>query len=106
MNGSGGGGGGKLSLRISYHAFGFSGGHYAGLAVSADGAFHPTWVDNRTGVALLDRKGVVQQSSGTLPSGRELDLASPTCQACHRFPAPERRATATSDGDMSRALRR
>ena len=43
-----------------------------------------------SGVMLLDRKGIVQHSSGSVPSGRELSLDSPTCQACHQFPPAER----------------
>ena len=42
-------------------------------------------------VVLLDRAGVARFASGALPSAGELDLRSPTCQACHRLP-PERRA--------------
>ena len=42
-------------IPISVRILGFftSGGHTSGLAVDADGTFHPTWIDNRTGVAQL-----------------------------------------------------
>jgi hypothetical protein len=42
-----------VSVRSSLHAFFASAGHTTGLAVDADGTFHPTWVDNRTGVPQL-----------------------------------------------------
>jgi HAMP domain-containing protein len=41
-------------------------------------------------VMLLDRDGVVQFSSGQHGTGDELSLESPTCQACHQYPAAER----------------
>jgi PAS domain S-box-containing protein len=41
-------------------------------------------------VMLLDREGTVQVSSGPLQPGDELNLGSPTCQACHRYPPAER----------------
>jgi PAS domain S-box-containing protein len=41
-------------------------------------------------VVLLDRAGVVRFSSAPVPDARELDLRSPTCQACHRLPAERR----------------
>ena len=48
-------------------------------------------------VMLLDRQGTVQFSSGPLEPGDELDLASPTCQACHRYPAAERMSSRVLD---------
>jgi hypothetical protein len=53
LMGAGSGAGGILSVNFAYNAFGFSGGHYAGMAVSSDGRFSPTWVDNRTGVPQI-----------------------------------------------------
>jgi PAS domain S-box-containing protein len=41
-------------------------------------------------VLLLDRQGVARFSSAPVRDASELDLRSPTCQACHRLP-PERR---------------
>lgn len=38
-----------LDILIRAHTW-VDGGHYAGLAASADGVFFPLWVDNRTGV--------------------------------------------------------
>ena len=42
-----------LSVFIGVDSFFVSGGHTSGLAVDADGTFHPTWIDNHTGVAQL-----------------------------------------------------
>ena len=44
-------------------------------------------VDN---VVLLDRSGTVRYSSSPLQPGNDLRIESPTCQACHRFPADQR----------------
>jgi hypothetical protein len=45
------------SLRVSTHAnlkkeddFRFNGGDTSGLTADVDGAFHPLWIDNRTGI--------------------------------------------------------
>jgi PAS domain S-box-containing protein len=43
-----------------------------------------------SGVMLLDRQGVVRYSSTPLREPKELDLRSPTCQACHRLPPAQR----------------
>ena len=45
---------------------------------------------NAEQVALLDRHGVVQFSSGPVGSAADFAPDSPTCQACHRFPAAQR----------------
>ena len=42
-----------VSVFVGIDDFFVSGGHTSGLAVDADGSFHPTWVDNHTGVAQL-----------------------------------------------------
>lgn len=46
-------GGRPVTLDVAVRGFSFQGGHYSGLAVAADGVFHPTWVDNRTGVSQI-----------------------------------------------------
>ena len=45
---------------------------------------------NAEQVALLDRDGVVQFSSAPLASTADFQPDSPTCQACHQFPASQR----------------
>ena len=42
-----------VSIGVYLDPFFVSGGHTSGLAVDADGSFHPTWTDNRTGIAQL-----------------------------------------------------
>jgi hypothetical protein len=44
---------GGITLSANIDPFYVSGGHTTGMAVDASGAFFPTWVDNRTGVAQL-----------------------------------------------------
>jgi hypothetical protein len=39
---------GPITVKL-YTGLGYEMGHYAGLAVTADGVFHPVWADNRTG---------------------------------------------------------
>lgn len=61
LMGSGAGGGhpseyrsgGLLRGTVSLHHFNNKGGDTAGMAAGADGAFHPFWVDNRTGVPQI-----------------------------------------------------
>jgi hypothetical protein len=38
---------------ITVHGHGYTAGEYGGLTASADGIFHPLWMDNRTGVPQL-----------------------------------------------------
>jgi hypothetical protein len=45
--------GGPLRSDVVYSHFNLVGGHTAGLAASADGLFHPLWVDDRTGVSQI-----------------------------------------------------
>ncbi|HKY41513.1 MAG TPA: sialidase family protein [Pyrinomonadaceae bacterium] len=45
--------GGALKFDLSISQFNLSGGHTAGMDADANGAFHPFWVDNRTGVAQV-----------------------------------------------------
>ncbi len=56
------------------HSFHFSGGHTAGLAADASGAFHVLWADNRTGMPQMwtARVGV---TGGVVVNGSQ-DLAS------------------------------
>jgi hypothetical protein len=42
-----------VSVGLSVHGFFISSGHTSGLAVDADGTFHPTWIDNHAGVPQL-----------------------------------------------------
>jgi hypothetical protein len=42
-----------VSVFAGLDPFFVSGGHTTGLAVDADSTFHPTWIDNHTGVAQL-----------------------------------------------------
>lgn len=42
-----------VGIHVGLQIFFTSGGHTSGLAVDADGSFHPTWIDNRTGVAQM-----------------------------------------------------
>jgi hypothetical protein len=55
--GGGGGRGGAasrpLGVRVGLNWFYIAGGHTSGMAVDAEGVFHPVWVDNRTGVPHL-----------------------------------------------------
>lgn len=58
-------------------------------------------------VLLLDRMGRVRYSSRPVPDPRELDEASPTCQACHRFPPAQRgsaRVIETRNGTVLRTV--
>jgi hypothetical protein len=62
-----------VSLRIGINPFFFSGGHTSGLAVDATGTFHPTWIDNRTGVAQIWSAPV--RIDGTVVNHGTTDLA-------------------------------
>jgi PAS domain S-box-containing protein len=58
-------------------------------------------------VMLVDREGVVQFSSGPVQEGAELNVQSPTCQACHRYPASQRtssRVLETRGGEVLRTV--
>ena len=46
---------------------------------------------------LLDRDGIVQFSSGPLEAGDEMNLQSPTCQACHQYPPAQRASSRVID---------
>ncbi len=76
IEGGGRSGGKPVTLAIAVRGFSFQGGHYSGLAVGADGIFHPTWVDNRTGVsqiwtAPITVRGSVEKHGGGIPSSLE-----------------------------------
>ncbi|HLA09499.1 MAG TPA: sialidase family protein [Pyrinomonadaceae bacterium] len=43
-------GGSSVTIKISPSYFTFTGGDTVGMAVDANGAFHPFWIDNRTGI--------------------------------------------------------
>jgi hypothetical protein len=75
--------GGPLRTDIVYSHFNFVGGHTAGLASSADGLFHPSWVDNRTGVSqvytttirVLDGKATQRDARGASGTNRRAGRA-------------------------------
>lgn len=47
-------GGGVIRILAGYHAYQFfTGGDYSGMAVDAEGVFHPVWSDDRTGVSQI-----------------------------------------------------
>lgn len=48
-----GGSGEDVKADVSLHSFNEIGGHTAGMAADASGAFHPFWVGNRTGVPQI-----------------------------------------------------
>lgn len=65
--------GGKLvSLSARIDNFSFSPGHNSGLAADANGAFHPVWIDNRTGVAQMWTAPVTVSGAVALNGGGEL----------------------------------
>jgi hypothetical protein len=41
---------GDYTISVGLDAFHFNGGHTGGMAATADGVFHPFWIDNRTGI--------------------------------------------------------
>lgn len=45
--------GGPIVMTVALNGFQFNGGHTGGMAVTADGRFHPLWVDNRTGISQV-----------------------------------------------------
>jgi hypothetical protein len=62
-----------VSVFAGLDPFFVSGGHTTGLAVDADGTFHPTWIDNHTGVAQL--WSVSLKVDGTVVKHGAVDLA-------------------------------
>lgn len=63
---------GRLTITAGYHSFGFSGGHYVGMGVSPTGEFHPTWIDNRTGVSQIWTAPVAVQGNAVKHGSAEL----------------------------------
>ncbi|HEY3380179.1 MAG TPA: ATP-binding protein [Vicinamibacterales bacterium] len=58
-------------------------------------------------VVLLDREGHVRYSSVPADRGADLQIGSPTCQACHRYPPEQRgssRVIETSGGTILRTV--
>jgi len=69
-----------VSLAASLNNFSFSPGHNGAFAADAAGAFHPMWIDNRTGVyqvwtATVTVKGLVARNGGA-DLGELADLSS------------------------------
>ncbi len=56
-------------------------------------------------VMLLDRQGVVKYSSAPGLPDTAISLDSPTCQACHKFPAAERGVSRVIEGGNGTMLR-
>ena len=56
-------------------------------------------------VLLLDRLGDVRYSSGAPPPAHELQMGSPTCQACHQYPADRRESSHVIDASGGTVLR-
>lgn len=77
------------SLQVSLSNFMFMGGDTSGLAATADGVFHPVWVDNHTGTPQVwtatvvvnreEAKATVSASSATRALGNDavVELISP-----------------------------
>ena len=63
-----------LSLNFTVHSFFTRGGDTSGLAVGSDGTFHPTWIDNRTGIAQL--WSALVKVNGTVVKHGSADLAA------------------------------
>jgi hypothetical protein len=64
--------GGGVTLSATIDPFYVSGGHTTGMAVDASGAFFPTWVDNRTGVAQLWTAPITVAGAAVKNGGQEL----------------------------------
>jgi two-component system NtrC family sensor kinase len=56
-------------------------------------------------ILVLDRLGHVRYASGPTGAPGELDLSSPTCQACHRYPPAERGSARVIDTRNGTVLR-
>jgi len=94
-----------VSARVGPGSFQFSGGHTAGLAASADGAFHPFWVDNRTGIhqvwtAAVNVSGqAYRNGSAALASMR--DVSSMITLNLHNVVFDSAAGTVTADASLS-----
>lgn len=86
--GRGSGGESVHRADVSLHSFNEIGGHTAGLAVDADGRFHPVWVDNRTGVSQMWTAPVTVDGEAVRHGDRRLsalrDLTSRTALGVER----------------------
>ena len=73
--------GGGLSFNLRRFEW-IAGGHTAGMAADANGAFHPFWVDNRTGVSQIWTASVAVRGTAVKNGSVELsqldDLSSST----------------------------
>lgn len=56
-------------------------------------------------VVLLDRQGVVRYAAPPADGPADLDLKSPTCQACHRFPPAARASSRVIEARGGEVLR-
>jgi PAS domain S-box-containing protein len=56
-------------------------------------------------VMLLDRNGVAQYWSADRPAAADLEIDSPTCQACHQYPPEQRGASRVIDTKGGTVLR-
>lgn len=61
-----------LHMGLRFHGFFLSGGHTTGLTASADGVFHPVWVDNRTGVDQVWTAAVTVEGEAVKHGSRDL----------------------------------
>jgi BNR/Asp-box repeat len=59
-----------LTSVLFLHGFVFTGGHTAGMEADASGAFHPLWVDNRTGLHQVWTASVTVEGEA-LPNGSD-----------------------------------
>jgi hypothetical protein len=59
-------------LEVNTNLFGFTGGHYSGMSVDANGAFRPTWVSNRTGTFQLWTAAVTVSAEAQNNGGGDL----------------------------------
>jgi hypothetical protein len=66
--------GGPIAVTLSLNPFQFNGGHTGGMAATADGRFHPFWVDNRTGTAQLWTAAVTVPGGAVKNGSSELAL--------------------------------
>jgi hypothetical protein len=60
------------AMTVGLLAFAFTGGHYAGMSVDADGRFHPVWPDTRTGISQLWTAAVTTPGSAEKNGGGDL----------------------------------
>jgi hypothetical protein len=61
-----------IEVDLSINPFYLSGGHTSGMAVGADGVFHPIWSDNRTGISQLWTAPITVRGSVEKHGSRDL----------------------------------